>query len=366
MRGGRVIMKHRINMIMLLYTTLLATPLFSQTPVVFKYNSMYGYADNEMKMIVSPLYDRATDFNSSGYTAVRTHTTGRNIWSVIDSSGNTILTRHAGSMQIYLGHYISYDTDYYCIENLKTGEIIIDGMNSLPTAVSDNLFLILKTSDGDWQFINRDGKRAFDNWEIERYSNAFNEGRASIIAIINDYPEKIIIDTNGNRVGNLSFSVLGDYYSEGLLPAKTKDGVTGYLDRDGEFAFKIPLFVYKEYNTLFATDFVDGFAVIKTAENPNKWRIINNKGSYVSEELNYTGTGTFSEGLCDIWKNGDAGFMDTTGKVVIPIIFDTATPFKYGYSRIVYNGKDGLLNKNGEVFWSEDIVNGDAKAVRLY
>jgi hypothetical protein len=356
-------MKNRLNIIVSIHLMILTTVLSAQEPVAFKYNGMYGYADNNMKMIVSPLYDRATDFNSSGYAAVRTHTTGRNIWSVIDSSGTTILTKHAGSMQIYFGHYISYDTDYYCIENLKTGEIIIDRMNTLPTAVSDDLFLILKTSTGGWQFINTKGERAFDTFKIIRNSNAFNEGRAVVLC---EGYGKMIIDTNGNRVGDLSFSSLGEYYSEGLLPAKTKDGTTGYLNRDGEFAFTIPLILYKEYNRLLATDFVDGLAVIRTAENPNKWKIIDNKGNYVSEELNYRGTGTFSEGLCDIWKNGDAGFMDATGKEVIPIIFDTATPFKYGYSRIVYKDKDGLLNKNGEVFWSEDIVNGNAKAVRLY
>lgn len=48
-------------------------------------------------------------------------------------------------------------------------------------------------------------------------------------------------------------------------------------------------------------------------------------------------------------KNGLFGFMDSTGAVVIPAIYESVAPFKEGLSLVSQNDKFGYINKKGDV-----------------
>ena len=41
---------------------------------------------------------------------------------------------------------------------------------------------------------------------------------------------------------------------------------------------------------------------------------------------------------------------------MIEPIFEYADSFFQGYARIVYQGRDGIINTSGEIFWSDEIV----------
>lgn len=58
----------------------------------------------------------------------------------------------------------------------------------------------------------------------------------------------------------------------------------------------------------------------------------------------------FSDGLAKISQKGKFGYVDMSGKLVIPVIFDDATDFKYGKAMVEFGNKRFCINKNGENF----------------
>lgn len=165
-----------------------------------------------------------------------------------------------------------------------------------------------------------------------------------------------IIDVNGNFYGDLDFLRAGWYFSEGFLPVETKDGRTGYLNKNGEVAFYVPIVHYGE-ERLSATDFIGGYALIQTLSDPPMWQVINNKGEFVSDEMPLSWADPFRDGLSRVrLTNGAYTFFKTDGEQLIDLIFDDADSFYQNYARIVYQGRDGLINTKGDIFWSDEIV----------
>ena len=56
----------------------------------------------------------------------------------------------------------------------------------------------------------------------------------------------------------------------------------------------------------------------------------------------------FTEGLTWVELNKVRGFIDKTGKEVIPIKYDAADNFSEGLARVQLNGKWGYIDKNGK------------------
>jgi hypothetical protein len=46
-------------------------------------------------------------------------------------------------------------------------------------------------------------------------------------------------------------------------------------------------------------------------------------------------------------KDGKWGFIDKTGRVVIPLIYDYVEPFHEGLCRFLKDGKYGFIDKTG-------------------
>lgn len=61
----------------------------------------------------------------------------------------------------------------------------------------------------------------------------------------------------------------------------------------------------------------------------------------------YDEVGCFSEGLAGVQKNGERGFIDKTGKVVIPIKYDRAWNFENGKAVAMLNGETFYIDKTG-------------------
>lgn len=56
----------------------------------------------------------------------------------------------------------------------------------------------------------------------------------------------------------------------------------------------------------------------------------------------------FCEGLCAVQVGGKWGFLNTSGKIVIPCQYDDVWNFKNGTAAVKFNDKYGLINKNGK------------------
>ena len=164
--------------------------------------------------------------------------------------------------------------------------------------------------DGKWGFIRKDGTVAVPIC-YELY-HSFGEGLAPVERDgVWGY-----VDTGGNTV--IPFQYDTDYgaepFSEGLAKVQ-KNGVTQFIDKSG--------------------------AVVFTVDDA-EYRVIGNRAA-------------FSDGRCPVLVDSmegaqavsHCGAIDTTGKLVIPAIYENALAFSGGLSLAQLDGKYGYIDVNG-------------------
>ncbi len=140
------------------------------------------------------------------------------------------------------------------------------------------------------------------------------------------------------------------YFKEiATLAAVRKNYKWGFIDKKGQ---TIVPFKYD-----FARDFSpEGYAAVGIQADPfPKWTLVDFKGKEVSTPK-FDGIGDFSDGLASIalidTSNFDApttGFIDRTGKIVIPINFEQAHDFHEGRAAVSKNGLWGFVDKQGKM-----------------
>jgi hypothetical protein len=118
------------------------------------------------------------------------------------------------------------------------------------------------------------------------------------------------IDGFGNEVIPATYEGFPFSFSDGLARVFTNDSNRGYIDKRGRLVF----------TTNYGT-------------------------------RGYGNGGSFSEGLADV-RLGDTsakyGFVDKTGKTVIPFIYDSVTPFSGGLAVVSVDGKYKTINIDGK------------------
>ncbi len=148
----------------------------------------------------------------------------------------------------------------------------------------------------------------------------------------------------------------GDYYcpprgvyAEGLKPFMNADERVGYADRDGTTVIE-PQF-------LFAENFSDGLAQVLAEGEGTSY--IDKTGTRVLVPPSHSWRwGDFREGMARVgvgesYPDQDLkwGYMDTTGKLIIPAQFDDAEDFSEGLARVKIKGasdKWGYIDKKGQ------------------
>ncbi len=70
----------------------------------------------------------------------------------------------------------------------------------------------------------------------------------------------------------------------------------------------------------------------------------------------YDQLSSFSEGYAAVYRigKGGVGYINTKGEEIIPCNFDEASNFHEGLANVKKDGKFGLINKKGEVFYSDE------------
>lgn len=157
----------------------------------------------------------------------------------------------------------------------------------------------------------------------------FFEGKASVI----DKTKKAgFIDDKARLVIPHQFEGLGRFHS-GVCPMSG-----GYLDHLGSWLIT-PMF-------LIASFFLEGRAVASTdGENLG---FIDFTGSFLVPPR-FSRCSGYSEGLAAVCMDGRWGFIDRTGKLEIPTVFEDPTPrgFRDGVAGVRIDGRWGFIDRSG-------------------
>lgn len=142
--------------------------------------------------------------------------------------------------------------------------------------------------------------------------------------------KKGLIDINAKPLTEVKYDDIANFISDGLFMVAISRNY-GFIDTAGKEV--IPL-VYSDAN-----DFKSGCALV--SQDKKKF-FIDKTGKNIIALEDYEETHkSFSEGLCGVKKAGKWGFINVSGKIIIPCKYDKVEPMKEGFSLVIFGGKPG-------------------------
>lgn len=281
-------------------------------------NGPWGYIDTSGRLVIEPQFDLAQWF-SEGLAVVR----NADGWYFIDKTGATVLGPFDGAFSFYGGL-----------------ARVNDDSQGRPRLID---------KDGDWipEVEGPGGSRL----SIE---GGFFEDLAVAYTLIGEpdgAPPSLAgyVDASGALVIEQRFNVAGDF-SEGLAAVGVgeNDDIMkyGYIDKTGAWVIQPQFWL--------ANPFTEGLArVAVKVEDGVKVGFIDKTGTWAVEPR-FDDAHSFSEGLAIVWENGQCGYIDKTGTVVIPIRNQIAGfDFSGGVARAGggFDGSPSYIDATAKVIW---------------
>lgn len=115
----------------------------------------------------------------------------------------------------------------------------------------------------------------------------------------------------------------------------------GYMNYSGNMVLD---FLNSGYTNLYP--FVDGRAMVRNADG--KYGYIDKTGKEIIP-AQYDSANSFEDGLAAVCKDGKCGVIDTNGNIVIPFQYDSSYGTGDGYATFSLDGKFGLVDTNNRV-----------------
>lgn len=141
------------------------------------------------------------------------------------------------------------------------------------------------------------------------------------------------LDKDGKEVISLSYERAFPF-ADGLAQVMI-DGKYGFINTNNE------VIIPAEYPQ--ALNLRGGFA--KAEVGDNQWVLFDSRGTKLSS---YENIFYFTEGRAEFQKDGKYGFLDESGKEVIPAIYEKADAFTESLSAVKKDGKYGAIDKSGK------------------
>ena len=361
-----------------------STPLPAMTVryVPFRYNGKYGLLDEKLDIKHEPAFDEVGVFDYAVTAATKYleenngHELYRYDYTLFDRNLDVLEEDTAAT---YVSEkYWGYDSPYtsYLIN-------VIDGTRiDLPKEISFNGSNTEqeKYYSAKSYYLNKDlTKTTFGKKMSEVFP--FREGKALVYGYDDVFePYFTVINEDGEKL----FDGIWDasmYYSEGLLPVFLDNGVTddgipiitsGVINESGEMIFKCSFYSDNSGGKIHPRIeymFKDGVCVAKIFEKRATylWNILDKEGNYTKIPESF-------EPLTDVYpvfkdgylalKSADKEdekyiFINKNAEQVFGVTFDYADDFVNGYAVVVYKGEDAVLDKQGNVYLSKDLLEGN-------
>jgi hypothetical protein len=256
------------------------------------------------------------DTNNTSKTEITNITNITNITGTTNNTGDaTTTTKESGTTQMptNIGNDITPNTQY--------------------------LYPVMGNT-GKWGYVNSKGKLIIDY--LYDHADFFTEG-AAVVSVNEKYG---LIGLSSEVIIEPQYAYIGRF-SEGWAHVVKYEGdavLHGFINKNGEV-------VYKDFYNNNTGDFHDGLAVFEKDLN---FGYSNTRGDIVIQP-EYFMAYDFSEGLAVVANESDKhGFIDKTGKLVIPFLFEhnfegayLYEGFSEGIAAVCEDGKFGYIDEKG-------------------
>jgi WG containing repeat len=346
----------------------------------------WGYIDRSGKVVIKPQFDAAHPFYEGIARVMHgKRFTAKEKWHYIDARGNAIATslpiNRAEDFSEGLGA-VCLDTQdevgYLCGFLNNTGDWAIQPKFYSAFSFHDGLARVA-TKDKTTRtgvrevYIDKTGNAVIDLSVIPTgNSDRFSEGLARFASERGGSDRLLqgFFDKSGRVVIEPKFEAADDFF-EGLAavmhfkPARhpdenhDEDFDAGFIDATGKVVIKPQFEYYHPFSEGVAFVLIRGKmgAIDKTGrvivrpqyDVPGRtahwyWQVLD----YYPESRPWS----FSEGLAVVNRRGLWGYVNKTGRFVIPARFKQAHSFSGGLALVIVGGKVGYIDQTGKYVWS--------------
>ena len=313
---------------------------FHNGVAVVREGEKYGVIDCEGSHVVPCEYDMITPFGEDSLRVVRN---GRK-YGILDIKNNNIVAPLEYDMiNDFHDGLAGAVVDGSCGFIDRSGKLAVPFVFSSYGFFSEGLAPVVK--DGEWVYIDNKGDVVIPN--IDGMSDSpFCGGVAPLVhqSLVRRQGSMALeqkaafIDRSGKRICNyISFDFISG--SNGAYVVINSDyGKISLVDSKG--VHKLP----GKYRIAAITD--DEY--ITVAGDDSKFGLIEKKTGRMVIPCEYeTADFRFSEWLTPAQRNGKYGYLNKRNEVVIPFIYDKASPFSDHLAVVVKDGKYGYVDRYG-------------------
>ena len=300
--------------------------VFSENYSVFKKDGLYGIINKDRTVLMQPEYD------------------------YISISSNTIICYKA-------------DTRTTEIYNSSLKLLYSDTWINL-TFYSENEILITDpmTANGQLLDVVTEQATVFNKKYGEEHGYRDNVG---LVVEKNKIPFCYsIADTKGNiLLTDIEDAHAG--YTNGMIAVIMKDGKSGFVNKKGKMVFEADFYIFPgdigpRKQPIIRYYFNNNYALVKNSDQ--KWVQYNLKGKMkvLPDNIEPVDYG-YENGLVPIVNTETKmqGYMNPDFKMIIPCNFTRAKKFVGSYAVVEYQNKEAIIDKKGNLYFSEDILSGE-------
>ena len=282
--------------------------------IPYRKGTKWGYADNLGEVVIPCIYDETYLFGEQKFALVKVN----QLYGVVDKSGEIVIESKYNN--------ISLIEDKYCILQINNKYLI--------SSISFYNSIELKPFEFDYIEYLSNGNFSVFKGKIINLDLGFSQPDVEYKGYWGIHSDnKQILECNYDRINVISDS----------LYSVKKDSKWGIII--------IPINMNNQEIRLIYDEIISlkngFFAVLIT----HLWFIKNGNGFDISD-LGFEEIGDYSEGLINVRYNGKWGYLDKTGKNVIPFRYDFADIFSCRRALIG-------INENGEILFGNINHNGD-------
>ena len=314
-------MKRR-NLLWIVCLILFCSCAFSNDYSIFRKDGLCGIINDDREIIMLPTYD----------------------WITINS--NSIVCSKDRTVEIYNPKF----------------KLLFSGTWVNLTYYNDDEILIKESMSANRMLLNLETGTLIDYEIKQNYSeeNGYRENLGLVWRENNGRYSYSIVDSEGNVI-LADIEDAHSCYTNGMIAVIMRDGKSGFVNKKGEMVIDADFYIEpsdvgpRKY-PIIRYLFNENYALVKN--NEQKWVQYNIKGKLKElpnniEPVEYS----YKNGLVPIINTETkmCGYMNPKFKIIIPFKFEKAEGFVGKYAVVKYNGKDAVIDKKGNIFYSEDL-----------